>query len=263
MTLPPATPPSSLRGIRVLLTRSLEDAQQLRPLLEEEGAEVVALPAIQRLPPLDWTPADDALRSLHRFDWLAFTSRHAVRGVSDRLPEIGLAAALPPDLRIAASGPASSSAVERAGWRVDCLAEAGGAQPLAGALIGIGVTGSRILVPGSDLMRPELRNRLHEAGASVETVTVYRTIQAEPDHEALAALRNGRIDLIVLASPSAVRNLMNLVDREAVSGARLVCIGETTAHAVEERGLQVAATAHRPSPEGLLGAILSVAGEVE
>jgi uroporphyrinogen-III synthase len=57
--------------------------------------------------------------------------------------------------------------------------------------------------------------------------------------------------------------LVNIVDGDAVARARLVCIGETTAQAVEHRGLQVSATAHRPSTEGLLEAILSVAGEMK
>jgi uroporphyrinogen III methyltransferase / synthase len=259
MTLPPATPPRSLRGVGVLLTRALEDAQQLRPLLEKEGAIVSALPAIQRVPPPDWGPVDDALRTLHRYDWLAFTSRHAVHGVSSRLSEIGVAAALPPSVKVAASGPATSGAIVAAGWRADCLAEAGGAQALAEGLAAVGVRSSRILVPGSDLMRPALRDLLTAAGAIVETVTVYRTIPPERNSAALEGLRHGQIDIIVLASPSAVRNLMELAGREVVAKARLVCIGQTTARAVEESGLQVAATADMPSAEGLLEAVMKVA----
>src|SRR5438270_9085301 len=85
MTPPPDTPRKSLDGVTVLLTRALEDAQELRPLLEEHGAKVLAMPAIKRVPPRDWGPADQALRSLSGFDWLAFTSRHAVRAVAARL----------------------------------------------------------------------------------------------------------------------------------------------------------------------------------
>jgi uroporphyrinogen-III synthase len=108
-------------------------------------------------------------------------------------------------------------------------------------------------------VRPALRDLLTATGAIVETVTVYRTIPPERNSAALEELRQGQIDIIVLASPSAVRNLMELAGREVVAKARLVCIGQTTARAVEERELQVASTADTPSAEGLLEAVMKVA----
>jgi uroporphyrinogen-III synthase len=249
--------------VSVLLTRSLEDARELRPLLEEQGAEVLAMPAIKRVPPLDWGPADRALRSLSRFNWLAFTSRQAVQSVANRLAELGADPALTSSTRVAASGPATFAAVEKAGWRVDCFADQGGAKALADALINAGdLHGCTILLPGSDLIRPVLRDALAMAGAIVETVTVYRTIQPAPDGAALGALRSGRIGVVVLASPSAVRNLADLVDPEALRKTCLVCIGATTAAAVAERGLQTASTAQEPTAPGLLDAVLGLGEEL-
>jgi uroporphyrinogen-III synthase len=175
---------------------------------------------------------------------------------------LGLDPALSPSTRVAASGPATSRAVESAGWNVDCLANEGGAKALGEALTNCSnLDGSRVLLPGSDLMRPVLRDELTEAGAVVETVTVYRTIQPAPDGTALSALRSGRIDVVILASPSAVRNLTSLADRDVLASTCLVCIGNTTAGALSDRGLRAAATAKEPSAQGLLEAVLSLEGE--
>src|SRR5258707_7426053 len=77
--------PSPLAGKRVVITRAESQSATLAAALRAHGAEVVSLPLIQILPPLDYAPLDCALRDLAKFDWLIFTSQNAVTGVSDRL----------------------------------------------------------------------------------------------------------------------------------------------------------------------------------
>src|ERR1700722_6419983 len=78
-------PPSPLAGKRVVITRAQAQSAPLAAALKAHGAEVIALPLIQILPPMDYAALDGALRDLRKFDWLIFTSQNAVTGVSDRL----------------------------------------------------------------------------------------------------------------------------------------------------------------------------------
>jgi uroporphyrinogen III methyltransferase/synthase len=53
-----------LHGKRILVTRPRAQAGRLAALLEANGAEVLALPAIAIEPPEDWGPLDEAIRGL-------------------------------------------------------------------------------------------------------------------------------------------------------------------------------------------------------
>ena len=64
-------------------------------------------------------------------------------------------------------------------------------------------------------------------------------------------LQQGDVDAVLLASPSAVQGLVNACGGEPTTYAcaALIAIGPTTARAIEESGLRVAALADRPSTD--------------
>lgn len=121
------------------------------------------------------------------------------------------------------------------------------------------IAGSRVLIPCGDRSRPDLADALRAGGAHVDTVVVYRTMVAGPgDREQLAAaLREGRIDVVALASPSALDGIAAALDGnlQALRDVRLVCIGPTTAEAVRAAGLLPAAVAESHTAMGLAAAI--------
>ena len=143
-------PPSPLAGKRVVITRAEAQSATLAAALRAHGAEVISLPLIQILPPLDYAALDRALRDLAKFDWLIFTSQNAVTGVCDRLavllnateapaPVIPSVAsnlswsanhATPGSLRIAAVGKATAEAAQLAGFNVTHVGQAGTAATL-------------------------------------------------------------------------------------------------------------------------------------
>src|SRR5258706_5092486 len=95
--------PSPLAGKRVVITRAASQSAALIVALKAEGAEVVSLPLIQILPPLDFAPLDSAVHNLANFDWLIFTSQNAVTALADRISVIPNAAA-GASVRVAAVG---------------------------------------------------------------------------------------------------------------------------------------------------------------
>ena len=257
-------PDLPLRDRRILITRAREDGSALGSLLEGLGATVVELPTLAIQPPEDYAPLDAALRNLPHYDWVAFASRNAVRAVFDRLPALSLPATLPVGLCVAAVGPSTASALNSRGVVPDCVPERATASELAAAMIRDGIEGARIFLPAGNLTRPELRRELEDAGADVEGVVAYRTVRPnEIDTSALDGLRKGAVDVVALASPSAVRNLVDMLrgDTACLQHSALACIGPSTAEAVQALGLSPAVVATSHTLVGLAEAIVDCSGE--
>src|SRR5262249_42353197 len=63
-----------LAGVRVLVPRPRERSEQICFLLEDEGADVLAVPLLELEPPTDPRPLRAAAELLRRFGWVAFAS---------------------------------------------------------------------------------------------------------------------------------------------------------------------------------------------
>jgi uroporphyrinogen-III synthase len=146
----------------------------------------------------------------------------------------------------------------------DCVPERATASDLAAALISDGIEGAHILLPAGNLARPELRRELEGAGAWVDEVVAYRTVRPdEIDTAALDALRTGTVDVVALASPSAIRNLVDMLEGDVacLQRAALACIGPSTAAAVQDLGLSPTVVAARHTLDGLAEAIVDCSRE--
>ena len=114
----------------------------------------------------------------------------------------------------------------------------------------------RVLLPASALADPALADGLHRAGWEVEQVAAYTTVTADahdlpPDLEHRWA--TGGVDAVVLTAPSTTRAVLELLGPPP-QRTGLVAIGATTAAATRKLGLNVAAVAPSPTPEGVLQA---------
>lgn len=256
MPIDDPTPERPMGGLTVLVTRARGDNSATRSRLEAMGANVIEMPTIAVLPAEDAVPLDDALRNLGTYDWIVFASRNAVRAVYDRLEMLGLTPAT--HARIASIGPSTGAELMRRGASVACSPPAATAASLVRSLAGMGLAGARVLLPSGDLARPELSDGLRAAGAIVDCVPAYRTVQPlEERRESLEAFRRGAIDIVALASPSAAVNLVAMLGADAryLQYLQLACIGPTTAAAVRELGFEPAAIAERHTIDGLIDAI--------
>jgi uroporphyrinogen III methyltransferase/synthase len=255
----PATP---LKGKRIVLTRSPEQSVALLRALNDSGAEVSVLPCVEFLEVENFALIDDAVRRLGEFDWLMFTSQNAVKFFSRRLRELRCdpISLSEPRPRVAAIGPATRDAAIKSGWDVELIV--GGIRSGAGfanKIVGK-AKGKKILLPQSDLAPPHIAERLREAGANITSVVAYRTcVPKSLDGEELARVRREGADVVVFASPSALRNFALVVGRE--SFARLgeqsafAAIGPTTARAIRDAGVPVAMEAAKPNSYEIIKAM--------
>ncbi len=273
-------PPSPLAGKRVVITRAESQSATLAAALRAHDSEVVSLPLIQILPPLDYAPLDSALANLSNFDWLIFTSQNAVTAVSDRLTVLGLGRlavttpgqesvipnavrdlswsesrrATPESLRIAAVARATAEAARCAGFNVTHVGQGGTAATLVHELASE-LRGKRVLLPRSDRAAGELVPRLQRFGAELTEVIAYRTSDTtEVDatgREAVAAC-----SAILFFSPSAVHSFAALQRSAALNSLAdsvvVGAIGPVTAVALRNAGFRCDFQASEPSVEEIV-----------
>ncbi|GAB4544019.1 MAG: hypothetical protein Kow0063_37610 [Anaerolineae bacterium] len=246
---------SSLSGLRVVVTRPENQADELCRRLRALGAEPLLFPTIAIAPPQETGPLDRAIARLADYDWIMFTSVNGVEQFWRRLEKTGTpGGALPPAYRgkIAAIGPATAEALRQRGAPVQFIPAEYRAEAI---LEKIGdVTGQRILLPRADIARPALADGLRARGAQVDDVAAYRTVRGDPPPAAFEALLAG-VDVVTFTSSSTVRNFVSLTEGLDYGSPLIACIGPVTADTARELGLPVHVMAGQYTIEGLVNAL--------
>jgi uroporphyrinogen-III synthase len=244
-----------LQDRRILVTRRIEQAGSLVDALSALGATVVEVPLIAQEPPEDAGPLDRALGRLASYEWLAFTSANAVDAMADRLAQLG--GKLPARLRLASVGPTTAHAISErlSGRRVDLQPVSQyRAEGLVEAFRTLDLAGQHVLLPVSDRARDTLAAGLRAQGADVDVVIAYRTVTPDGARDRLERALADGIDLVILASPSAVEGLMVALGGRA-RGLAVAVIGPVTEQAAQEAGLDVRVVSSPSTVDGLLAAL--------
>ena len=275
-------PPSPLAGKRVVITRAESQSATLAAALRAHGAEVISLPLIQILPPLDYAPLDSALANLSNFDWLIFTSQNAVTAVSDRLTVLGLGRlavtapdqeavipsavrdlswseshATPESLLIAAVARATAEAAHFVGFNVTHVGQGGTAATLVHELASE-LPGKGVLLPRSDRAASELVPRLQRFGAEVTEVVAYRTANTT-EVEAAGREAVAACSAILFFSPSAVHSFAALQKSSALNSLAesvvIGAIGPITSVGLRNAGFRCDFQASEPSVEEIVATL--------
>ena len=210
-----------MRRLTVLLTRPEGRNEELAARLREVGFEVAVEPLVA-VEPIGDEPVD-----VGAYDWVVVTSVTGARELRRRM--VGAPA------RVAAIGRATAEAfggadlVPRVSTQEGLLAE-------------FPRPSGRVLFAGAERAR-----RLLVEALDADFRPLYRTVELRP--EALPAA-----DLVVLASPSAVRALASVSTHVPV-----VSIGPQTTAAAHRAGMQVAAEARTHDLDGLVAAVAKAA----
>jgi uroporphyrinogen-III synthase len=110
-----------------------------------------------------------------------------------------------------------------------------------------------VLLPVSDRARDTLAAGLREQGAGVDVVVAYRTLAPSGARDGLERALAEGIDLVLLASPSAVESLVGALGGRARAVAAAV-IGPVTEQAARAAGLDVRGVASPATVQGLAAA---------
>lgn len=240
---------------RVLVTRPVDQAADLRAALEERGIEPVTVPTVAIDPDAGAAQLDAMLDGLDDADWLVITSRNGAAALTDRLAAGGRR--LPAGTRLAAVGPATARALQEAGLHVDHVPD----RYLTVAIAdGLGdLAGRHVVLARADAASPDLREALLAAGARVSEVVAYRTVEGPADSRDLLHLAlNRELAGIAFTSSSTVRGLLGLaspVDRHRARAIPAFCIGPVTAATARRAGFDVEVVADEHTAGGLADAI--------
>lgn len=241
-----------LEGLRVVVTRAAHQLEELAGPLRTLGAEVLALPMIGIVPPLDSEPLRQAALSASSYRWIIFTSANAVTAFVSAFNGSPNSIAA----RIATVGAATREAAEQAGLHVDLVPANYIAESLAEALAGEDLAGRRILIPSAAVSRDVVPAALRQRGATVDVVEAYRNV-TPPEAAALAPriFRPPYPDWVTFASSSAVDHLVQLIGVEPLSHSKIATIGPATSNTVRKHRLSVDAEARAHDVTGLVEAV--------
>jgi uroporphyrinogen III methyltransferase / synthase len=236
-----------------MVTRPDDPHDLLAEQLRQRGAEVIVQPAIRISPPSDWLPVDAALARIDQFDWLVFSSANGVRYLLDRLMQHGDLGRLH-GVKLAAIGPGTADELARYELHADLVPDQYRAEALAEALACV-ARGRRLLLARASRGREVLADQLTAAGAFVEQIVVYRSIDVdEPDSAVAALLCAGQIDWITVTSSAIARSLVHLFG-EDLRRAKLASISPITSGVLRELGYEPAVESAEYTMPGLVKAV--------
>lgn len=246
-----------LRGRRVVVPVTAE-RRDLAVRLAQQGMQVDEVQFIAIDPPGDPAALETATRRWceGHYDWMAVTSRNAVRAMARLAEAEGTTLAQPqPTARVATVGEATLKACADAGLEVSLVPTE--AQNASGLVKAMGAGTGRVLAPLGNLASPVLVRGMSRQGWEVESVEAYRTVDGPgPDAALVADLAADRVDAVVLTSGSVAERLAATCPSLGTD-TMVVAIGATTAAAAKAAGLAVDSVATHPSYDGCVASLIT------
>jgi uroporphyrinogen-III synthase len=248
----------SLAGVRVLVTRPREQAENLARLIEARGGEAIRFPVIEIAEPRDPRALLAVIDRLKDFALAIFISPNAVKRAMNLIRARG---GLPSGLRVACVGRGSARELQHFGvdkvivppdrFDSEALLELPELQQVAG---------KRIVIFRGDGGRELLGDTLRARGAEIEYAECYRRLRPDTDATPLRhRWARGEIDIVSVTSVDGLRNLFNMLGKDGqpwLIRTPIVVVSERMAQVCRELGFttgpRLAATA---GDEAILEAI--------
>lgn len=237
-----------LFGLTVLITRPRHQAREIRERLDDLGAAVISMPAIEIKGLEDFTDLDKAIDHLSSYHYLVFTSVNGVTEFFKRMREKGKDARALAGLTTACIGPRTADELKKMNVNCDLIPPKFVAESLL-EIFPSEMKGKRVLIPRALEAREILPEGLTARGATVNVVPAYRTVGADD----LTAVPEN-VDLAVFTSSSSVDHFLKRAKLPA--GCRTACIGPITAATLREHGLNVDIESAEHTIPGLVDAVL-------
>ena len=246
--------PLPLANRTIVITRSRFQAPAFKLLLEQAGARVLEIPTIEirpRLSPI----LDKAIRQLHYYHWLIFTSTHGVQIFMERAIQLEcftVVSADPNQPSICTIGPATAQRVEDYHCKVTLLPKIYQAEGILETFLEFNnkrVRGLKILIPHASQAREILAEGLKREGCEVDPIPVYDTVIPEEGRLRFDEFLNeDSPDLITFTSSSTVKHFVTLANQMTnINSYRYAAIGPITAATARNYGLDIVVQAEKSS----------------
>ncbi|WP_434305842.1 uroporphyrinogen-III C-methyltransferase [Clostridium botulinum] len=220
-----------LFGRNICITRTKEQAKELKVQLLDLGAEVTEINSIEI------KNTEESLKSylskLKEYDYIALTSVNAVKIFFDYLIKENI------DIRninakFAAIGPATSEAIKMRGIMPSIKSKHFVAESLFEEMKRHIQRGDKILVPRSRDARPFLVDSLKKEGCIVDEVHIYETLCGQCTYTE----RFENADTVLFTSPSTVRNMISMIGIDSIKEKNIIAIGPITAAELDKNNIE-------------------------
>ncbi|MFV1998088.1 MAG: uroporphyrinogen-III synthase [Acidiferrobacterales bacterium] len=229
-----------LSNIGVLVTRPAHQARSLVLRIEAHGGHAILLPTIE-IEATDSEAMRAVLRQLPKFEFAIFISVNAVEQGLARLDDLHLP--LPSRLRLACVGPASATALKKAGYNVDIEpAEKFDSESLLAQQGLQAVAGKRIVIFRGTGGRELLAQTLRERGAEVVYAECYRRRRPQTDTRAIERdWSRGKVVVVVVTSGEGLQNLFDMLSdsgKQLLLQTPVITVSERTQLAAQALGVK-------------------------
>ena len=201
----------ALEGVRVLVTRPRDQAENLARLIEQEGGEAIRFPVIEIAEPNDIQALLAIIDRLDKFTLAIFISPNAVNRAMNLIRTHR--GGLPASLRVACVGRGSARELKHFGIE-NAIVPAGRFD--SEALLELPemqrVAGNKIVIFRGDGGRELLGDTLKSRGAEIEYAECYR--RARPRADVTPLLRRwarGEVDIVSVTSEDGLRKLFEML----------------------------------------------------
>ncbi len=250
-----------LQNRKIVITRNIEQANELVKSLETYGAECFAFPTIKISSTDNWTECDKALKAINDYEWIIFSSANGVRYFYGRARELRIKKY---KNKIAVVGKKTLRELESHGFKADLIPKTFSASGLIESFQNENVKNNLILNPTSDIARDELQIKLENMGATVNRIAVYKN-ECQKNQSIdfiLSAIEQNTIDVILFFSPSAFNCFTQILGSKIFgnlknSKAVIAAIGSTTAEAIEQGGFKVDIIPKKGVQESMVDALVN------
>jgi uroporphyrinogen III methyltransferase / synthase len=250
-----------LNGKTIVVTRAAGQSSQFTQLLQQQGATVIEMPALEIGAPSSWEELDGTIAQLSQFDWLILTSSNAVDYFFDRLRAQGKDARSLAGVKVAVVGKKTAAILKQNGIQPDYVPPEFVADSLIEQFPETDLAGLKILFPRVESGgREVLVKELGAKGAIVTEVAAYQSVCVqEISSEVLSRLPE--VDVITFASSKTAKCACQLLEASRGKGwDRGICIasiGPQTSATCEECLGRVDVEAEEYTLEGLTQAIVT------
>lgn len=212
---------SPLAGQTVLVTRAAEQSSQFSLMLQQQGARVIEMPALEIIPPLSWKALDHAIEKISSFDWLIFTSANGIKFFFQRLETLGKDVRDLAGIKLAVVGRKTAYVLKRYGLKADFIPPDFVANSLVEnfpeSLDNKNILFPRVETGGRDF----LVKKLKQQGAQVSEIATYQSKCPDKiNDKAWEVLQQGKVNIITFSSSKTVRNFHDLICQQLESGTQ-------------------------------------------
>lgn len=251
---------NSLNGAGVLITRPGHQSAELARLVEKAGGVPVLFPAIEIEPAASASQLLSKFRSLSRPNLAIVISSNAANYGEPVLAEL-----VDQDIQLAAIGPATARTLKHLGCRPGIVPASGfNSEALLAEDEFRDMAGQRVLILRGQGGRELLGDTLHNRGATVDYLEVYRRILPQPGSGEVEKIESlwaqGGIRFVAANSVETLDNLVKLLTHDGqrlLRGSRIVTISERVVRKADQLGIAAPTLlAESPTDQAILDIML-------